>query len=89
MWNIYPLYASDGDNWAEDNEKAIQAVKDLSECSNMFGYNELLPSTYSTTMYYRFTKEIEDSKFTPVIVKEKRDLWEAVKEILSKEMKEE
>ena len=89
MWNIYPLYASDGDNWAEDNEKAIQAVKDLCECSNMFGYIELLPSTYSTTMYYRFTKEIEDSKFTPVIVKEKRDLWEAVKEILSKEMKEE
>lgn len=89
MWNIYPLYASDGDNWAEDNEKAIQAVKDLCECSNMFGYIELLPSTYSTTMYYRFTKEIEDAKFTPVIVKEKRDLWEAVKEILSKEMKEE
>lgn len=89
MWNIYPLYASDGDNWAEDNEKAIQAVKDLCECSNMFGYIELLPSTYSTTMYYRFTKEIEDARFTPVIVKEKRDLWEAVKEILSKEMKEE
>ena len=40
-------------------------------------------------MYYRFTKEIEDAKFTPVIVKEKRDFWEAVKEILSKEMKEE
>ena len=24
MWNIYPVYASDGDNWSEDNERAIK-----------------------------------------------------------------
>lgn len=89
MWNIYPLYASDGDNWAEDNDKAIKAVKDLCEISNMFGYAELLPSTYSTTMYYRFTKEISSKNFVPVVVKEKKDLWEAVKEMLSKEMRDE
>jgi sporulation protein YhbH len=89
MWNIYPLYASDGDNWAEDNEKAIVAVKDLCEISSMFGYAELLPSTYSTTMYYRFSKEIKNYNFIPVLVKEKRDLWEALKEMLSKELEEE
>lgn len=89
MWNIYPLYASDGDNWAEDNEKAMKAVKELCEISNMFGYAELLPSTYSTTMYYRFSKEINEENFVPVIVKEKTDLWEALKLMLSKEMKEE
>lgn len=89
MWNIYPVYASDGDNWTEDNEKAMQAVKDLCEISNMFGYAELLPSTYSTTMYYRFKKEIKEDNFIPVIVKEKKDLWEALKLMLSKEMKEE
>ena len=89
MWNIYPLYASDGDNWAEDNEKAIEAVRKLCELSNMFGYAELLPSTYSTTMYYRFNKEIKNKNFVPVLVKEKKDLWEGLKEMLSKEMKEE
>ena len=89
MWNIYPLYASDGDNWAEDNEKAIVAVKDLCEISSMFGYAELLPSTYSTTMYYRFSKEIKNHNFIPVMVKEKRDLWGALKEMLSKELEEE
>ena len=89
MWNIYPLYASDGDNWAEDNEKAMKAVKDLCEICNMFGYAELLPSTYSTTMYYRFNKEINEDNFVPVMVKEKKDLWDALKEMLSKEMKEE
>ena len=89
MWNIYPVYASDGDNWTEDNEKAMKAVKDLCKTSNMFGYAELLPSTYSTTMYYRFKKEINEKNFVPVIVKEKKDLWEALKLMLSKEMKEE
>lgn len=89
MWNIYPVYASDGDNWTEDNEKAIKAVSELSSVSNMFGYAELLPSTYSTTMYYRFQKEIKNKNFVPVIVKEKKDLWDALKLMLSKELKEE
>ncbi|GAA0856116.1 MULTISPECIES: sporulation protein YhbH [Clostridium] len=89
MWNIYPVYASDGDNWTEDNDKAMEAVKKLCSISNMFGYAELLPSTYSTTMYYRFKKEINEENFIPVVVKEKKDLWEALKIMLSKEMEEE
>ena len=88
MWNIYPVYASDGDNWSEDNERAITALKELCEVSNMFGYAELLPSTYSTTMYYRFNKEIVDKKFVSVIVKEKKNLWDALKLMLSKELRE-
>lgn len=87
-WNIYPVYASDGDNWTEDNERAMKAVKELCEVSNMFGYAELLPSTYSTTMYYRFNKEIKDDNFATVIIKEKKDLWDALKVMLSKELKE-
>lgn len=89
MWNIYPVYASDGDNWTEDNDKAMEAVKKLCSISNMFGYAELLPSTYSTTMFYRFKKEIKEENFIPVVVKEKKDLWEALKIMLSKEMREE
>ena len=89
MWNIYPFYASDGDNWREDNEKAIKAVNELSEISNLFGYIELLPSTYSTTMYYRFSKEIKQKKFVSVVVKEKKDLWNAIKFMLSKELEDE
>lgn len=89
IWNIYPIYASDGDNWSEDNEKAMEAVRKLCEVSNMFGYAELLPSTYSTTMYYRFNKDIADKNFSSVIVKEKKNLWDALKIMLSKELKEE
>lgn len=87
-WNIYPIYASDGDNWSEDNEKAIEAVKKICEVSNMFGYAELLPSTYTTTMYHKFKKEIANENFVPVIIKEKKDLWDALKTMLRKELKE-
>lgn len=85
-WNIYSIYASDGDNWSEDNEKAVIAVKNICEVSNMFGYAELLPSTYTTTMYHKFKKEITSEKFVPVIIKEKKDLWEALKTMLRKEL---
>lgn len=88
-WNIYSIYASDGDNWSEDNERAIEAVKKICEVSNMFGYAELLPSTYTTTMYHKFKKEIDNPKFVPVIIKEKKDLWDALKVMLRKELKEE
>lgn len=87
-WNIYPIYASDGDNWSEDNERAVEAVKKICEISNMFGYAELLPSTYTTTMYHKFKKEITNEKFVPVIIKEKKDLWDALKVMLRKELKE-
>ena len=88
MWNIYPVYASDGDNWSEDNENAVKAVKELCKVSNMFGYAELLPSTYSTTMYFKFTNEVKEKNFTPVIVREKKDLWNALKLMLTNEMRE-
>ena len=36
----------------------------------------------------RFNKEITDKKFVSVIVKEKKNLWDALKLMLSKELKE-
>lgn len=89
MWNIYPFYASDGDNWSEDNKKAINAVNEISDLSNMFGYIELLPSAYSTTMFSRFKKEISKKNFVSVVVKEKKDLWNSIKYMLSEQLQEE
>ncbi len=89
MWNIYPFYASDGDNWSEDNKKAINAVNEISGLSNMFGYIELLPSAYSTTMFSRFKKEISKKNFVSVVVKEKKDLWNSIKYMLSEQLQEE
>ena len=76
MWNIYTIYSSDGDNWSEDNERAIIALKKLCKISNMFGYT-VLPSTYSTSMYYRFTNEIKDKNFISILVKKRRTYGKA------------
>ena len=83
-------YISSGINAAIDliNEKAMEAVNEISDLSNMFGYIELLPSTYSTTMFYRFKKEISKKNFVSVTVKEKKDLWNAIKYMLSEELQE-
>ena len=39
-------------------------------------------------MYYRFNKEIKAKNFVSVIVKEKKDLWNALKVMLSKELED-
>lgn len=67
----------------------MEAVNEISDLSNMVGYIELLPSTYSTTMFYRFKKEISKKNFVSVTVKEKKDLWNAIKYMLSEELQEE
>ncbi len=89
LWNIYTFYASDGDNWSEDNEKALESIKSICACSNLVGYAELLPSTFSTTMYFRVMKEIKNDNFVSVCIKDKKELWKALKIILRKELRRE
>ena len=72
-----------------DFEWVFIALIVLCEVSNMVGFAELLPSTYSTTMYYRFSKEVTNKNFISVVVKEKKNLWDALKLMLSKELREE
>jgi uncharacterized sporulation protein YeaH/YhbH (DUF444 family) len=79
---------SDGDNWSEDNERAIKAAKELTEICNMVGYAEILPGYYNSGLRDRFTKEINNKKFIAVAIKQKQDLWNALKGILKKEVKE-
>ncbi|CDM67317.1 hypothetical protein CM240_0138 [Clostridium bornimense] len=89
MWNLYTFCVSDGDNWSEDNDKTIKAVKDLCEVCNLFGYTEILPITYATTMKYKLNNEIKNKNYLSASIKQKSDLWVALKTMLKKELKEE
>lgn len=40
-WNIYTFYAGDGENWFDDNEKAIDLLNTLKEASQMLVYTEI------------------------------------------------
>ncbi|MBU3158430.1 sporulation protein YhbH [Clostridium frigoris] len=84
-WNVYVFYVSDGDNWEEDNEKAIKAAKEICEVSNLFGYAELMNSYYSASMKDVFSKGITNENFLSVEIKQKQDLWEGLKYMLKKD----
>jgi len=84
-WNVYVFYVSDGDNWQEDNVKAIEAAKNICKVSNLFGYAELMNSYYSASMKNVFDKGLTDKNFLSVEIKEKQDLWKGLKYMLKKD----
>jgi len=84
-WNVYVFYVSDGDNWNEDNEKAIKAAKNVCEVSNLFGYAEIINSYYSTSMKEVFDKGLTNKNFLSVDIKQKQDLWKGLKYMLKKD----
>jgi sporulation protein YhbH len=88
IWNIYTFNVSDGDNWSEDNERAIKAAKELADKCNMVGYAEIMAGYYNAGLKEKLVKEINNKSFVAVTIKQKQDLWGALKGILKKDIKE-
>ena len=86
-WNIYAFHCSDGDNWAEDNEKAIDAAQRLCEKCNLFGYGEIVPGYYSpvNTIKNELMKRVNSSNFALVTMVKKEDIFPALKKLLEKD----
>jgi len=86
-WNIYAFHCSDGDNWSEDNKKAIEAAIKLCEVCNLFGYGEITPGYYSSgsTIKAEFKKNIKNNNFVIVSMSKKDDIVPGLKKLLEKE----
>ncbi|BAC14603.1 sporulation protein YhbH [Oceanobacillus iheyensis] len=83
-YNIYPFHFSDGENISSDNATCIDLVHEIMEKSNMFGYGEVNGyNRYSTLM--NAYKNIEDPKFKHYILKEKADVYHAMKSFFHKQ----
>lgn len=83
LYNIYPVHFSDGENMSMDNEKCMKLVQELMEISSMFGYGEVNQhSRYSTLM--NTYKKIDNPKFKHYIIKQKNDVYEALKNFFQK-----
>lgn len=77
-YNIYPFHFSDGENISSDNALCIELVDEIMKVSNMFGYGEVNAySRYSTLM--NTYKKIEDPKFRHYVLKEKNNVYDALK----------
>lgn len=86
-WNVYAFHCSDGDNWAEDNRKAVELAARLCEVCNLFGYGEIVPGYYyaGSTVKSEYIKNIKADNFVIVTMTRKDDIMTALKHLLEKD----
>lgn len=83
-YNLYPIHFSDGDNLTSDNEKCLQLVTQLCERSQMFAYSEVNQYNRSSTLMTAYTK-LSHPHFRSVLIREKGDVYRALKEFFSQQ----
>lgn len=88
FWNVYAFHLSDGDNWNEDDTKAIENAKNLCKVCNLFGYGEIMPRFYSSTIKKKYIDQIKYKNFVIATIERKEDLWSSLKFMLQKDLKE-
>lgn len=87
LWNVYAFHCSDGDNFYSDNERAVDAARELCDVCNLFGYGEIKPSGsayYSGSMLEVFD-QVEKDNFQMLVIEKKEDLWPAFKSFLTRD----
>jgi uncharacterized protein len=82
-WNIYAFHCSDGDNWDEDNQKAIALARKLCEVCNLFGYGEIM--TGYSTIKKLYQEQIAAPNFALVSISGREDIWPALRDMLAQE----
>ncbi len=83
-FNIYPFHFSDGDNLTSDNARCVKLVEELMKVSNMFGYGEVNQYNRHSTLMSAY-KNINNDKFYYYILKQKADVFQAMKSFFHKE----
>jgi uncharacterized protein len=83
-YNIYPFHFSDGDNLTSDNARCVKLVGELMKVSNMFGYGEVNQYNRHSTLMSAY-KNIKDPNFRYYILKQKADVYYAMKSFFRKE----
>lgn len=84
LYNIYPFHFSDGDNLSSDNARCVKLVKELMSISNMFGYGEVNQYNRNSTLMSVY-RHIQDEKFYYYILKQKADVFHAMRSFFHKE----
>lgn len=77
--NIYPFFFSDGDNEADDNEKALDLLEQLIDISNQVCYGEVSGSGSFCDVSQKFNK---NSKYCYYTIKSRNDIIPALKKFL-------
>jgi sporulation protein YhbH len=79
-WNIYSFHCSDGDNWGEDNDKALNLTEDLKDLCQLSAYIQILGETSfgmsgGGNRMADIYDQIQDNKFKVARINSKEDVW--------------
>ncbi|CAH0117794.1 MULTISPECIES: sporulation protein YhbH [unclassified Paenibacillus] len=83
QYNIYPFHFSDGDNLTSDNERCVKLIQELLRRCNMFGYGEVNQYNRSSTLMSAY-RHIDNQKFAYYVIKEKGEVYRALKTFFKK-----
>ena len=76
-WNIYTFHCSDGENWSEDNKKAVNYMEELINLSQLAGYIQIKGE--NTNMWgeemAKIFEPLVDETFKVLKIKNKKDVW--------------
>ena len=82
-YNIYPFHFSDGENWHDDDTKALQLLDKIVEASNIFCYGQVEGMYSSGTFLERLLEtRKEEKKLLTAEIKRKDDIYDALKTFL-------
>lgn len=82
-YNIYPFHFSDGDNLPSDNELCLELIQKMLPLVNQFGYGEIVNPYYRTNTLINVFKKIQDPRLITISIKEKSDVYYALKRFFS------
>jgi uncharacterized sporulation protein YeaH/YhbH (DUF444 family) len=85
-WNIYPFHFSDGDNFSDDNDRAMGLLKEkILDNVNAFSYGQV-QGLYGGGSFLQMLKERfqEEEKVLVAEMKSKEDVLDAIKAFLGK-----
>ena len=76
-WNIYTFHCSDGENWSEDNKKAVNYMEELINLSQLAGYIQIKGE--NTNMWgeemAKIFEPLVNETFKVLKIKNKKDVW--------------
>lgn len=82
-YNIYPFHFTDGDNFQDDDEKALGYLGELVPAANIFCYGQV-DGAYGAGHFLKLLREkvAEDEKILSAEIKNKESIYDALKAFL-------
>jgi hypothetical protein len=85
-WNNYVFEFSDGDNWGDDNIRALEFVKKLLPLVRAIGYGEICPEGDFSPFFSEegrlssvLDKNINRTRFVSMVIKSRDEVFDALK----------